>query len=76
MSGCYIGHAGRIELHHVAAVGHKGNGSGDNLLIDERLHPPRDLRQNFLIHAGCFSAGLATRREPCRADGNKHQKNQ
>ena len=55
MAGFDIGHAGRVELHDVAAVGDKGNGAGDGLLIDERLHPLRDLRQNFLIHAGGFA---------------------
>jgi len=51
-------------------VGHKGNRTGDGLPVDERLHPLRDLRKNFLIHAGSFGAGLGAGRGRCRANGS------
>ena len=51
MASFHISHAGSVKLHDVAAMGDKRNCPGDCLPIDERLHPLRNLRKDFLIHA-------------------------
>jgi hypothetical protein len=56
MAGLDIGHASGVELNYVGAVGNERNGSGDGLLIDERLHPLRDLGENFLVQTRDFGA--------------------
>ena len=70
MASFDIGHAGRVEFNDLAAVGHKSDGSGDRLLIDERLHPLPDLRENLLIHACRFGVGLS---EDGGSKGNQQQ---
>jgi hypothetical protein len=56
MAGLDIGHTGGVELNYIGAVGNESDGSGDGLLIDERLHPLRDLGKNFLVHSRSFGA--------------------
>ena len=71
MASFNIGHAARIELDDVVAMGHKSNGSGNGLLIDKRLHALRDLREDVLIHARSFGVGLSHGRRQGRANDNE-----
>jgi hypothetical protein len=54
MTGFNIGHAGSVKLNHIGTVGNERYGSGNGLLIDEGLHPLRDLGKNFLVDTSGF----------------------
>jgi hypothetical protein len=58
MASLYIGHAGGVELNYIGAVGNERHGSGNGLLVDEGLHPLRDLGENFLVDTRLGARGL------------------